>query len=90
MIGYPSGQDGAILPAWDYPLPVRSASKVESPDEECNRLLAFLVFSVGKCFLKCSENSQHLLKEKERDMKSSRGSVNFVLSYKFNECDFFF
>ena len=43
--------------------------------------------SVGKCFLKCSENSQHLLKEKERKMKSSRGSVNFVLSYKFNDCD---
>ena len=56
--------------------------------EQCNRFLAFLVFSVGKCFLKCSENSQHLLQEKERDMKSSRGSVNFVLSYKFNECDF--
>ena len=43
--------------------------------------------SVWKCFLECSENSQHLPKEKERDMKSSWGSVNFVLSYKFNECD---
>lgn len=42
--------------------------------------LRFSPCSVGKQSLKCSVNSQHLPKEKEMNIKSSWGSVNFVLS----------
>ena len=35
--------------------------------------LRFSRCSIGKCFLMCSENSQHLPKEQERDRKSSWG-----------------
>ena len=47
-----------------------------------NNAILFFDFPVvlgEKTSTKCSENSQHLHKEKERDMKSSCCSVNFVL-----------
>ena len=66
MIGYPSGQDGAILPAQDYPFarPLGIESLIPTT------MQSFLRFS--HCFerkrsLKSSVNSQHLPKEKERE-----------------------
>ena len=63
-IGYPSGQDGGTLPAWDYPLPVRLASRATMQS-----FLRFSRCSGRKCSLKCSVNSQHLPNGKEREWK---------------------
>ena len=54
-------------------LPVASELSIE---KQCNISLDFLVV-LGKRSLKCF---QHLRKEKERDVKSSWGRVNFVLA----------
>ena len=43
VIGYPSGQDGAFLPARDYPLPVRLASKFYS-QQQCGFSSIFPLF----------------------------------------------
>ena len=48
--------------------------------EQYNLFFKFFCCSRGKRSLKCSENSQYLPKEKERDMKSSWGSLNFILA----------
>ena len=53
MIGYPSGQDGAILPAWDYPLyPASKISQSHMMNDDDEGLYFFISFVDQVCSVK--------------------------------------